>query len=205
MPEAKSIFPLEEMDSYEQAYFKMIDRFIESSNPESFSNGKPAHAIYLLYKFLMSAKESMRVCSSRLERIHEGWKAWSEPAIADAAISFLSKPNTCLSILIVGKEGLDSDPNLEDRHPFLQRLEEDKNKIKGKVVVIEANEGLKPQLDNDYCVVDEKHVRLELDPGQTVAAIGTFNNPEIGEGLASAFDKCQELSNRTLLQLSEAN
>ena len=192
MSEARSIFPIEQMGEYERAYFEMIDRVIEAPDGELVSNGKPAHAVYLLYKFLDSAKRTVRICSGRLERVPEKWRAWSDEELAKAAIRFLSRQDTSLSILIVDEKGIDVDPDQEAAdHPFIQAIQNAKDTIKGAITVTEVNPDMRMHVPHHFLVMDEEHARVETEPDKIKAYV-SFNDPDFAKLLASAFDSYQQ-------------
>ena len=202
MPEARSIFPTDKMGGFEKSYFKMIDKVMADDKEELVSNGRPAHAIYLLYKFLKAAEQSVQITSGRLTRKENGWKAWSEKKLAETAISFLSKPGTSLEIVIMDKSGIDVDAGQEpETHPFIRAIKDAEDQIRGAVSVVQlATEDDSRFYRKHFCIMDKKHVRVETDPGE-IKAFVSFNDKEFGELLASSFDTYRPYS-KTLFEIS---
>ena len=97
MAESRSIFPVQAAKEEERLYFEMIDAALEARDDKLISNGKPAHAVYLLNKFLASAERSVRIYTGKLSRAFGGILAYADPELARSAIQFLQKENSSLS------------------------------------------------------------------------------------------------------------
>ena len=89
--EPRSIFSVDTTDSEEQMYFKLIDKAIEHPEDNVISNGKPAHAVYLLNKFFETAKHSIKIYTGNLARTFDGVMAYADPQMAKSAVKFLSQ------------------------------------------------------------------------------------------------------------------
>lgn len=123
MTKARSIFLSGNTTEEEQEYFRLIDEIAGKQESRIISNGRPAHAVYLLYKFFHCARHKIGICTGRLLQELPGKTdsvlAYADPALARAAIHFLGRENTELSIIVADKDGLDTDGQPES-HPFLK-------------------------------------------------------------------------------------
>ena len=108
MTEPRSIFAAESVNEEERLYFKMIDAAFKAKEDRNISNGKPAHAVYLLHKLLDNAEKSVRIFTGNLSRTFNGVSAFADPEMANAAVNFLRQEHSVLSILVA--DDLDIDP-----------------------------------------------------------------------------------------------
>ncbi len=190
MMDIRSVFlnPTDE----ERGYFDMIDKVAAMPSNEVISNGKPAHAVYLVHKFLESAQHTVKICTGRLARQMAGVLAYADPKIAEAAIRFLRKEGSELTIMVIGNDGIDVDVGQdESQHPLLLALGEAKNDIVGTFRVLRRKSGM-PSLgiEDHFMVKDGTAVRIEVDTEKAEAYVN-FEDEKFGETLTHIFDLLQ--------------
>ena len=199
MADIRSIFPIEKASEEEKLYFCMVDDALENNTDKAFSNGKAAHAIYLIYKFLVSAQQSIRIYTGRLSQAFDGINAYADPVLADAAIKFLSKEGSRLSIIIADNIDVGSGQS-SDEHPLLAAIK--KADIKGSVKVSQenktaGNESLSPY---HFIVMDDTAVRVETDTEKGEAYVN-FRDPDVGRLLTEMFDLSEKRKSTELISL----
>lgn len=185
MTGTRSIFPVDQTGDDERLYFDMIDRAIQAGKDETISNGKPAHAIYLIYKFLRAAQRSIRIRTGRLSRIIDGnLLAYADPTLAKAAIGFLQKEGAKLSIVVVKNPDIDDGESIED-HPLIARiLAAD---IEGTLAVSLGNPDDLEDFKYHFMVMDGLAMRIETSAEPDKAYVN-FGDREFGELLSKTFD-----------------
>lgn len=199
MSEPRSIFPAGAAGGEERLYFKMIDASLESREDRVISNGKPAHAVYLINKLLACARRSVRIYTGRLSRTFDGVLAYADPVIARSAITFLGKEGSELSIVIADEPDVEPGQPLRD-HPFLKAiLDAD---IRGKLRVSKANEADRERFQYHFIVVDDEAMRIEIDTEKAQAYVN-FGNAPFGKQLRGVFDEF-ERNGAPLLPVPEA-
>ena len=184
MTEPRSIFAADGANDDERLYFKMIDAAFTARNDRVISNGKPAHAVYLLHKFLDNAESNVKVLSGRLSRTFDGVLAYADPEMARAAIKFLRRRDSRLSILIA--DDIDVDPGqAAPDHPLLAAIE--RAEINGRVTVAKADAQDRDDFDHHFIVMDESASRVEFDT-ENAQAFVNLGDTGFASRLASAFD-----------------
>ena len=166
----------------EKQYFDMIDRAFATRNERIIRNGEPAHAVYLICKFLDIAQRKVLVCTGHLSREFGDVYAWAEPKLADAARRFLAEREGHLRIVITDKPDVDEGQGIVD-HPFLRSLS-DAETGDGRVDVYHhrASSSLP-----HYITMDDEALRLEVDPAKAKAYVN-LNDPKTCEVLQSIFE-----------------
>ena len=199
MSEPRSIFPADSAGGEERLYFNMIDAALKSREDRIISNGKPAHAVYLINKLLECAQRSVRIYTGRLSRTFDGVLAYADPVIAMSAIAFLGKEGSELSIVIADEPDVEPGRPLRD-HPFLKTiLDAD---IRGEVRVSKAEETDRERFQYHFLVVDDEAMRIEIDTKKAQAYVN-FGNPPFGQQLRRVFDEF-ERNGTPLLPVPEA-
>ncbi|MCY4277365.1 MAG: hypothetical protein OXE81_05955, partial [Gammaproteobacteria bacterium] len=176
----------------ERGYFGMIDKAAAMPSNEIISNGKPAHAVYLVHKFLESAQHTVKICTGRLARHMGGVLAYADPRIAEAAIRFLGKEDSELTIMVIDSDGVDVDVGQDEgQHPLILALDEARSGIVGKWKVLRRNSNI-PSLgiENHFMVKDGTAVRIEVDTDRAEAYVN-FEDEKFGETLSSIFGLLQ--------------
>ena len=199
MSEPRSIFPIDAAKEDERLYFEMIDRALENKQRESISNGKPSHAVYLLHKFLSSAKNSLKICTGRLSQEFDGFLAFADPVLVNSAAQFLMRENTSLSIIIVGDPDIPEGQKVHE-HPLLKGLPS--SQIKGSVKVFKGNPKDWDNFDYHFIVMDDEAVRVEYDTEKAKAFVN-FGDADLGQKLGELFDLFEQRS-RVLFQLPKS-
>ena len=171
----------------ERLYFEMINAAMEARENKLISNGKPAHAVYLLHKFLASAERSVRIYTGKLSRVFDGVLAYGDPELARSAIQFLQKENSSLSIIIVEDLDVEEGRSIKD-HPLLAAISE--AEIRGSLNVSRGNPDDWENFQYHFVVMDEEAVRVEYDTNKAQAFVN-FAYAETGARLARLFDAYQ--------------
>lgn len=189
----------------EKTYFAAINAAFEGGSRELISNGKPGHAAYLILKFLEYAEKSVQICTGRLAQAVEGVLAYGDTKIANAAIRFLQKPDTELSIILFGEE----EPDLEgvnqlQEHPFLAAVMRAEHNLLGTLRVFQVKADYYRDLAfrHHFLVMDDCGVRVEshdLDgEASDIKAIATLNDKTFARSFAGAFDAIKAESDTLL-------
>ena len=187
MPVSRSIFPVETAEEEERLYFEMINAALEARENKLISNGKPAHAVYLLNKFLASAERSVRIYTGKLSRTFNGVLAYADSELARSAVQFLQKENSSLSIIIAGDPDVEEGQSIEN-HPLLAAIST--AAISGSVNVSRGNSDDWEGFHYHFIVMDEEAVRVEYDTNKARAFVN-FGYAETGARLARLFDAYQ--------------
>lgn len=174
----------------ERLYFEMINAAHEAREDKLISNGKPAHAVYLLNKFLASAERSVRIYTGKLSRVFDDVLAYGDPELARSAIQFQQKENSSLSIMIAEDPDVEDGQSIKD-HPLLAAIS--KAAIKGSVKVSRGNPDDLEGFNYHFIVMDEEAARVEYDTDK-VQAFVNFGYAETGARLARLFDAYQRNS-----------
>lgn len=194
MTTARSIFLSGNTTKDEQEYFRLIDEIAGKQESRIISNGKPAHAVYLLYKFLHCARRRISICTGRLLQELPGKTgsvlAYADPVLARAAIHFLGRENTELSIVVADKDGLDTEGEPQS-HPFLKALVDAGAAVKGTVTVAASRNDPMEAFPYHFLVMDDTALRVEIDT-ESAEAYVNFNDPVLNERLQSLFHHFQE-------------
>ena len=191
----RSIFDEDTRTDEEKAYFDLIDRSAVDKTDLLITNGKPSHAIYLIFKFLETATERVLILTPNLKRTLDGVYAYEDPKLANAAVDFLRKPNTRLSILV------GSDPDLGEvesinQHPFIARILEMSN-APGLDVYMNTERRI-PRRDFHFVVMDQQAYRIETDT-ERVKALANFGDPKPIGTLSQFFNACTEACEKVVL------
>ena len=179
---------IEEVD--ERAYYRLIDDAAMRLSNQMISNGKPDHAVYLIVKFLTTAKRTVRIYSGRLSRYLGDVPVYADEELLRAVRTFLSRQKTRL--LIVTQHPLDTDET--GSHPLINVVQQmrDNGELGG---VLEFREATDDALEffrrADYAhhwqLMDEQAYRLEHDTDRAKAHVN-FGTQEIASVLARLFD-----------------
>lgn len=183
----RSIFDVDLLDSEERDYFRFVDAAMERTESRIFSNSKPAHAVYIIFKFLSTAKQHVQICTGHLMRTFDGVRAYDDPKLAAAASDFLDRGGL-LDIVIRDEPDLEPQQQIED-HPLFASIQPTDLQGLGRLRVYrhsrERNASDDP-IENHFIIKDGEDVRLEVDP-ETAEAYVQLKNPEIGEILTNWF------------------
>lgn len=182
-------------DGAERAYFEYVDDVIARGKDERFSNGKPWHAAYLIFKFLQTAQQCVRIFSGTLVRsTHDGVQVYEAPQVIGAACRFLKRPGSALRIAL--EKDIDAPVREPNNHPLVaavRRLKE-YGDLRGSLEIRRVNDetiDALRQRDVLYhmMLMDERGWRLETDPNPTnVKAIVNAGNGDEATILDRAFD-----------------
>lgn len=189
----RSIFDEDTRTDEEKAYFDLIDRAAVDKTDLLITNGKPSHAVYLMFKFLETATERVLILTPNLKRALDGVYAYEDPKLANAAVDFLRKPNARLSILVGSDPDLDEGESI-NQHPFIARILEMSNTPRLDVYM--NTEGRMPRRDFHFMVMDQQAYRIETDT-ERVKALANFGDPKPIGTLSQFFGACAEVCERS--------
>ncbi len=184
MTEPRSIFPVEDADVDERLYFKMVESALRNKEKKVISNGKPAHAVFLVHQFLDHAEKSVKICTGALSRSFDGVLAYAEPEVAKAAAKFLRRDGSKLSILVVGDLDMDEGQSAAD-HPLLAAIAQEE--IAGELRVAKIDPGDWAGFKYHFIVMDRFASRVEFDTDKAQAFVN-FGDEKFGRHLAGLFD-----------------
>lgn len=196
-------------DPAERAYFEYVDAVIARGKNERFSNGKPWHAAYLIYKFLRAAQRHVRLFSGTLVRsTTAGVRIYEDPNIVEAAGDFLKRPGSSLRIAL--EKHIDAPGGNPDEHPLVAgvlRLKA-QGRLRGSLEIRCVNNQTVNSLRqrgvlHHMMLMDECGWRLETDPNPAdVKAIVNAGNSEEAAILGHAFDNGVWPHGETLVAVS---
>lgn len=177
-------------NSGEKLYFKQIDLALKESLDFPLSNGKPAHAVYLIDKFLRHATRHVRLYSGNLRRTWDDIDVYGHMRVLDAARVLLQR-RADLSIVLEGE----IDGGNVKEHPLIRNALKwrDEGSMKGVLDIRQADQASIDFLnDRDFnhhwMVMDERAYRLEADTGDVKAHVN-FGNRVVAKALCDIFDK----------------
>ena len=177
-------------NSGEKRYFKQIDLALKESLDLPLSNGKPAHAVYLIDKFLRYATKNIRLYSGNLRQTWDSIDVYGHERILDAARVLLRRG---ADLLIVLEEEIDGGSVKE--HPLVRGASKwrDEGSMKGRLDIRQAAPAsidfLKGRgFNHHWMVMDEQAYRLEADTGDIKAHVN-FGDRTVGKALCDIFDK----------------
>lgn len=155
----------------ERFYFEGVRKLFNERADVRFSNGKPAHAVYLMVLFFQMAQRHMRIFSGSLtRRTSAGILIYEHPRIISASADFLCRPDT--KLLIVLEEDIDVDHGQSvDEHPLIAEIQQkrDSGDLKGSLTVSKAHNADLTFLRNKQflyhlVIMDEQAWRIETRP-----------------------------------------
>ena len=182
-------------DEPETSYFKYVDEVVSQGTDERFSNGKPWHAVYLLFKFIEAAERSVRIFSGTLVRsTSKGVKIYGEPRVIDATCAFLRRPDTILRIAL--EQAVDAPGGDANKHPLVAAVRNLKacGDLKGtfelRRVDGKTTDSLRQRnVLHHMMLMDQRGWRIETDPNlEDVKAIVNANNSKETRSLCNGFD-----------------
>ena len=179
----RSIFV--ESSSEEKRYFRMIDDAAKKEQEKIISNSVPAHAVYIIHKFLSIAQQSVDICTGSLRRSFKGVRAYADPELAKAAVGFLNRGGR-LRIIIMSEPDLDEGQAL-DQHALLAALSQADVQDGCVTVHINSKQAVTQATPYHFIVMDDKAVRLEIDPEEAEAYV-SFNHKKAGKGMSESFE-----------------
>ena len=152
----------------DQAYFRLIDDALRYRANRKIKNSKPAHAVYILNKFLSCARRDIRIYTGCLSRSIGALRAYADPEIIGSAIEFLRREDSRLSIVILGEPDVDPGQPIGS-HPLLAAISEAEG-IRGTVRVARGDPGEWKEFPYHFMIMDSEAVRIEFDGNCTDAA-----------------------------------
>lgn len=195
MSDLVNAFDSSTWDPAERAYFHYVDGVIAKRKNQRFSNGKPWHAAYLIFKFLGAAQRQVRIFSGALlRRTPEGVRIYEEPRIVEAACAFLKRPETTLWIAL--QQAIDAPEGDANKHPLVagvHRLKQHGH-LRGSLEVRRVRDETVDSLRQrsalyHMMLLDERGWRLETAPNLPgVKAIVNAGNTKEAAHLCRAFD-----------------
>ena len=175
----------------ERAYFERVDQAIEQQANLLFSNGLPEHAVYLIEKFFINAKEKVRLFSGCLSRTIGRVEVYGNARIASAVQKMMAEG---VSLQIVLQETIDVGTNESWIDHPLVRVENSMTKDgkRGSLDIRQASAGAIEQLKrhkflNHWMVMDRTAYRLETDVRKAAAHVN-FGDVDMAGVLADIFD-----------------
>ena len=178
--EPRSVFDESKRTEGETLYFGMIDRAMDAQEYRVISNGKPAHAVYLIYKLFKAARREVKVLTGRLARTLDGVLAWGDPEVCVVAVDFLRRGGR-LSILI--DEELDCS---DGPHPLLVAVVD--AGLEDRLTLAQPQEDFRESSwSHHFLLMDGTALRIETD-AEKAEAVVNFNDPELVGKISDVFD-----------------
>ena len=183
----RSIFREDATDEDERLYFNMVDAAFKAREHKVITNGKPAHAVYLLHKLLDGAERTVCVYTGKLMQTFGDVMAYGDPEMAASAVKFLEKAGTKLAIVVA--DGVDvPNGSRPGTHPFIKAILDAGHRIKGEWSVTIGGQA---SFMYHFLVMDERALRIEVDT-DNAQAYANFADPTLAKKLAQIFDRLQE-------------
>ena len=171
----QSIFPISSRSDDEQTYFRIIDEAIGATKPRVISNGRPAHAIYLIYKFLACVAQNVRIYTGSLKRhLDDNLAAYADQTVISTAIGFLRNPTASLCVVIADELDTGEDQSVIS-HPMVKEIQ-DAN-VNGEFTLFRETTQ-RPDFTEHLLIMDDQAVRVETDPRNTKAFV-SFGDREV--------------------------
>ena len=179
----------------ERLYREMVDEAFAHDLDKSFSNGKSAHAIYLIEKFFSHAQSTIRLYSGTLAR---HWKEddggkikiYASSNLIGSVLTFLRKDDTRLDIVVDQAIDVEDGDSVGD-HPLLKAIGTAEPPIRGTVRVF-VDRRYEPPEDvpraPHFMVIDRKGFRIETDPDKAEAS-ANVNDVPLAIRIANFFDR----------------
>ena len=192
-------FEAETWDEKERAYFSEIDAAFSAPGPLLVGNGKPAHAAYLIEKFLTNAERKVRLFSGCLSQRAQGVVLYGNPHIHEAMRGFFARSG---KLMIVLEDDIDVGEGRPGNHPMIAaaRAWADANSeaLAGFLDIRKASEeSIRALVEDDFhhhwMVMDQRVFRLETHIDTYKAAVG-FGRPDVAKALAVVFDSLFDLA-----------
>ena len=188
----------------EEAYFRKVDSAIELGTNLLFSNGLPQHAVYLIERFFMNAKEVVRLFSGNLSRAIGDVEVYSNPKVAAAVEKMLSS-GVSLQVVLHNAIDVDEDETWID-HPLVRikdRLNE-AERLSGSLDIRQSSQDSIRHLEkfkflNHWMVMDKSAYRLETDIRRARAHVN-FGDNDMARVLADIFDNVLFRSAKPLMR-----
>ena len=114
MIKSRSIF--QDPSDEECRYFKAVDRAFHDQEDRVISNGVPSHAVYLIYKFLITAKKSVSIYTGKLARSIDNVSVYQDKLVILAAIRFIRNFAANLSVVIADELDIPEGAQI-NQHP----------------------------------------------------------------------------------------
>lgn len=183
----RSVFDEDGRTDEERLYFGMIDRAIEAREYNIISNGKPAHAVYLIHKLLTAARGEVRVLCGKLARRLNGVLAYADPHVCAAAVGLLAR-GCRLEVLVA--DDIDVEPGAAyGSHPLLAAISE--ARLVDHVTVARPRNLVTEEWPFHFLLVDKTALRIETNVEEAEALVN-FNDPETGTKLDRLFTTFME-------------
>ena len=180
-PPARSVFDKVRRNEDERLYFGMIDRAMEARGYRVISNGKPAHAVYLIYKLFKAAQREVKILTGELAQTLDDVLAYGDPEICAAMVDFLRRGGK-LSILV------EKDMDLRGgSHPLVTAVVD--AGLADRLAVAQPQDDFrKHPWSHHFLLMDGTALRIETD-AEKAKALVNFNDPELGRKMSTAFDR----------------
>ena len=189
----------------ERFYFEYVDEKLDAKENVGISNGKPIHAVYLIEGFLSRATQQVRLFSGKLSRTSEsGTPIYADPHVAAAALKFLSKEGSRLTVVLEKDIDVEAEQSVED-HPLVNEIlaAKERNEVAGTFELCQISDEALQFLDrhevhNHLMILDEQAYRIETDLEEFKAHVN-FGDTKSAGILANLFDKCIHPGSKTLI------
>ena len=183
------IFDKTARNEAEANYCRVVDLLFEQAADEEMSNGKPQHAVYLIYKFLRHGTTSIKLYCGSLLRSKDGVDVYGDPHVLNAARRFVRQSGTFLQIVV--EEDIDAPDGA--RHPLVEAVnqEAESKSMHGRFAIRKAPKWVKERLSEQFpyhfLVMDDRAFRLETDQDQA-RAVANFGDRTYAKALSRLFD-----------------
>ena len=188
----------------EKVYFSQIDSAFGSKRPLLIGNGEPAHAAYLIERFLTNAEQEVCLFSGCLKQDAQGVALYSDPHIHEAMCNLFDRGG---KLMIVLEDDVDADEKDVDNHPMVARAKQwaDDNDGVGSKPFFDIRKATSSSIQrlkaddfyHHWMVMDRRVFRLEMDMESYKAGVG-FGRYDVADALATIFDDLFEGATRLI-------
>lgn len=182
----------------EKVYFSQIDSAFGSKGPLLIGNGEPAHAAYLIEKFMTNAEREVCLFSGCLKQDAQGVAVYGDSHIHEAMCNLFDRGG---KLKVVLEDDVDADGKDVDNHPMVacaKQWADDKDGVGPKPFfdIRKATSSSIQRLKEDdiyhhWMVMDRRVFRLETSMESYKAAVG-FGRSGFADALATIFDDLYE-------------
>ena len=158
--------------------------------------------------FCGRATQQIRLFSGKLSRTSEsGTPIYADPHVTAAALEFLSKEGSQLTVVLEKNIDVEPGQSVED-HPLVNKIltAKERNEVAGTFELCKISDEALQFLDrhdvhNHLMVLDERAYRIETDPEEFKAYVN-FGATKSASILANLFDKCIHRDSKKLIRIA---
>ena len=186
----------EVLDNDTEAYFNAFNDRVYSSKPDLLGNSNPAHAVYVIKRFVDLAQQRVRMYTGSLQRVSDrpgytGLRIYSDPNLIESFRAFLSKsPGNSLQIVIEDEiDGQSNSHPLVEYFKSISKEDESCGKVELRKVSGKFRKAMEEKdLNRHMVLVDDTYMRSEINHEKSTAIL-LFNDASNISKFTEFFDE----------------